>query len=361
MNTQHLALVKLVICGPKDVAKEIEIVKSVVENWNQLNGESRGLCVKHHHWLTDVYPDLASRAQEVPNHQIIDPAKILVAVFWSRFGTATGVAGSGTQEEILRAADQRKKVMVYFSDLEPKPADADPRQLEALWEFRQNLRVRGVCFTFTSRREFELLFRNHLAQALNAFEPPAIAQERTNTARTTVTQKAKGKNITQVAGDYHNYPKPRRPKIIVPVPDGSVSPAELKTISMWIEDLVENTVGLSRSMAFGMYRNRLKNHFALTRTEQLLSTQMPDVQAWYKQQLSVIKRGWKTKDPDTWRKDRYGAIHGWIQQMGVDKIGYYSDLAKRLRMKKPFTSLTQLTKRDLERVARLAYLDVRRP
>jgi len=89
---------------------------------------SAGALVKHQHWTTDVYPDLADRAQAVPNRQIIDKSKIIVAIFWSRFGTPTGVADSGTQEEILRAATLGRKVMVYFSDLEPRPANADARQ-----------------------------------------------------------------------------------------------------------------------------------------------------------------------------------------------------------------------------------------
>lgn len=160
-------------------------------------------------------------------------------------------------------------------------------------------------------------------------------------------------------GDYHHYEYPSKPKIIVTPPPDSVSPAELKQIQSWIENLVENTIGMSQSAAFGMWRNRFKNHFGLTRSEQLLSSQMADVAAWHHQQLAILKRGWKTKAPDEWRKARYAAIHMAIDQMGVDKFAYYNQISVRLKMKKPFKSLTELTKINLERVYTMALRDAR--
>jgi hypothetical protein len=167
---------------------------------------------------------------------------------------------------------------------------------------------------------------------------------------TGVTQTITGNENIQVAGDYHHYEKPRKPKVIITPPEGAVSPIELKQIESWIESLVENTAGKSKNSAFGMWRNRFKYRFRLTRSEQLLSIQMPDAEAWYRQQLAIQKRGWKTKAPDAWRNARYAAIHASIKQMGVDKFIYYAEIAHRLKMKKPFKSLTEITKIDLERV-----------
>jgi hypothetical protein len=174
-----------------------------------------------------------------------------------------------------------------------------------------------------------------------------------------VNQTITGDGNTQVAGDYHHYEKPTKPKIIVTPPAGAVSPAELKQIQSLIENLVENTLGMSQSAAFGMWRNRFKNHFGLTRSEQLLSAQMPEVAAWHRQQLAILKRGWKTKAPDEWRKARYAAIHMAMEQMGVDKKAYYAQISVRLKMKKPFTSTTKLTKKDLERVYVMVLGDAR--
>ena len=100
--SKKLELVKLTLCGPSDVAKEIDIAKKVIDDWNRLNAEARGLTVKHQHWLSDTYPNASERAQGNVNKLIIDEAQILVAVFWRRIGTPTGEGESGTVEEIRR-------------------------------------------------------------------------------------------------------------------------------------------------------------------------------------------------------------------------------------------------------------------
>jgi TIR domain len=180
-----------------------------------------------------------------------------------------------------------------------------------------------------------------------------------DTKQATIKQVAVGKKITQVAGDYHHYEKPPKQNIIITPPVGAVSLAELKQIQSWIENLAENTVGKPRHSAFGMWRNRFKNNFGLIKSEQLLSAQLPEAESWYHQQLAILKRGLKTKAPDAWRKERYKAIHMAMQQMGVDKLTYYSEIARRLKMKKLFTSLTDLTKRDLERAYTMVLRDAR--
>lgn len=174
-----------------------------------------------------------------------------------------------------------------------------------------------------------------------------------------VNQIATGQKITQVAGDYHHYERPLKQKIVITPPTGAVSPAELKQIQSWIEGLVENTLGMSRDRAFGMWRNRFKNRFGLTKSEQLLSAQLDDAEAWYRQQLAILRRGLKTKAPDAWRNTRYAAIHMAMERMGVDKVGYYTDISMRLKMKTPFTSLARLTKQDLERVYNMVLRDAR--
>jgi hypothetical protein len=128
MNSQ-LSLIKLALCGPGDVAKEIAIAQEVVTEWNLQHGEACGSWVKHQHWATDSHPEMGDRAQGIINRQIIDESDILVAVFWSRFGSSTGKAPSGTQEEIERALTLGRKVMIYFSDLEPLPSGAITEQL----------------------------------------------------------------------------------------------------------------------------------------------------------------------------------------------------------------------------------------
>lgn len=157
---------KLVCCGPSDVTKEISLVKQVIEQWNHAIGLDADRFVHFAHWKTDATPDLSDRGQGVINRQIIDKADILVAIFWSRFGTPTGKARSGTEEEILRAIQQNKRVLLYFSDLVSTSKVTDEDQYQKVQQFRSDMSSKGLFFTFQSRREFEKLFSMHLGRAL---------------------------------------------------------------------------------------------------------------------------------------------------------------------------------------------------
>jgi hypothetical protein len=45
----QVTLVKLALCGPSDVAKEIDVAKAVVEEWNLQHGEASGF------WVTSLF------------------------------------------------------------------------------------------------------------------------------------------------------------------------------------------------------------------------------------------------------------------------------------------------------------------
>jgi len=157
---------QLVCCGPSDVSTEISLVKQVVDQWNLAIGLEADRFVHFAHWKTDATPDLSDRGQGVINRQIIDRADILVAIFWGRLGTPTGKARSGTEEEILRGIQQKKRVLLYFSDLVSTSKVHDEDQYQKLQQFRRDMSGKGLFFTFQSRREFEKLFSMHLGRAL---------------------------------------------------------------------------------------------------------------------------------------------------------------------------------------------------
>src|SRR6202165_2382810 len=153
MNTPSstVELVKLTLCGPSDVAKEIAFATEVINDWNCQHGEQRGFWVKHQHWSTDSYPDAQETGQGAINKQLIDSTDILVAIFWSRIGTPTASAESGTVEEIQRAIAAGKKGMVYFSDLRPLRVGASIEQVKRLSAFRNQLRPHRWCWTVQPR------------------------------------------------------------------------------------------------------------------------------------------------------------------------------------------------------------------
>lgn len=351
----NLDLLKLSFCGPGDVAKELKIAQEVVAEWNLLHAERCGFWVKHQHWSTDSHPDMSDRPQGVINRQMIDEAQIIVAIFWSRFGTPTGVAASGTEEEIRRAMRQERKVMIYFSNLEPLPPTAQKPELDRLWEFRSEMRTQGLVASFSSRDEFRRIFRQHLAQALNERLPKRSSE------KAPARQVINGNHNNQAGRDLHVYAHPPVVKEVIERRLGSISAAEETQVSAWIEELAEGTIGMSRSRAYSMWWSRLKNRFAVKKAEALASVQMTDVEGWYRQQRAIQKRGLKRKAPDEWRRSRITAVKAVMGKIGVPKEKFYADVAVRLKMKRGFVSLNDLTNTDLDRVYNLVLRDARGP
>lgn len=352
---------QLVCCGPGDVSREIEIARRVAEEWNLAHNNDATQFVKFGHWSTDATPDLSERPQSVINGQLIDKADILVAIFWSRFGTPTGIAKSGTEEEVRRALKKKKRVMLYFSDLESPRLPIDQEQYQKVQSFRHEMRDKGLYWTFKSRAEFEKLFTRHLARVLEEI------REGTTKAKKAPTKKPSGVNQKgtvniNLQGDKNKvstniYQKP--PAVKVLPPPGSVTPAEQKQIHEWIDELVANTVDMSVGAAKGQWWSRLCNHCSVKKFELILSSQMRDVEQWFKINRSILKQGLKKKAPDQWRANTRGAIKAAMKKMGRTSEDYYPELSRRLKMKKPFGSITELTDVNLKRVYQMVLKDAR--
>ena len=357
---KSLVLVKLALCGPSDVEKEIGYAQKIIDDWNRINAEAREVTIKHFHWSADTFPDAAQSGQNAVNQQMINDAQIIVAIFWSRIGTPTAAAESGTVEEIRRGIAQNRKVLVYFSNLEPLPPSADESQVEKLWNFRQGLRATSSCWSFQSRSQFREDFTTHLALAMNEFTPAPKKRETRRAAK--ISQKIEGSNNLQIAGDgneIHQYQSPPILKTMLERPPECITPAQEFQISEWIKELAEGTVGKPRGDAFRDWGGFFLRQFKIPKRGLLPASEMDAAEEWYRRQRAIQKGGYKTKAPDQWRTSRITAIKSSMGGMGKDKELYYLELSRRLKIKPAFTSITKLTKTDLGRVYNMVLDDAR--
>lgn len=145
------------------------------------------------------------------------------------------------------------------------------------------------------------------------------------------------------------YQRPPKVQIVVERRPGSVTVEEERQISSWIKELAEGEIRKTLGAAFAMWWSRFHFRFA-KKTEDLPSSEMENVEAWYLQQRAIQKRGLKLNAPDLYRGERIKAIKAAMNQMGKTNETYYPMLSKRLKMRKPFISLKDLTKRDLDRI-----------
>jgi hypothetical protein len=114
---------RILIASPSDVEEERDAVVSVIQAWNDLHSRTRALVLLPLRWETHTAPEYGTRPQEVINRTIVDDCDLVVGIFWTRLGSPSGEADSGTIEEIERASRASKPVMLYFSRAEINPHD----------------------------------------------------------------------------------------------------------------------------------------------------------------------------------------------------------------------------------------------
>lgn len=166
---------RVVIASPSDIREERRIVREVVHDWNAAHAATRGLVLLPVGWESDSVPVMGDRPQAIINSQIIKNADLLIAAFWTRLGSPTGKAPSGTVEEIRELLSAGKPVMVYFSSAPVRMDSVDQAQYSALREFRIWCESHGFVGTYDSAIEFREKLTRELAVLVNTH--PTFAQQ----------------------------------------------------------------------------------------------------------------------------------------------------------------------------------------
>jgi diguanylate cyclase (GGDEF)-like protein len=168
------------VASPGDVQEERSQLENVITDLNLGVARERGVHLELVRWETHSRPGVGHDAQDVINRQIPVP-DIFVGILWKRFGTPTGRADSGTEEEFERAFLHRKahgtpEILFYFSrrPFFPRSAD-DLAQIEGVLKFRKRLEEEGVYYwEYEGSDGFVSDARRHLTMLLRD-EPPAHA------------------------------------------------------------------------------------------------------------------------------------------------------------------------------------------
>ena len=157
----------VMIGSPSDVKTERDVARQVIYTWNAVHSESRKIILWPIDSEFDTFPELGERPQGIINKQVLQKSDLLVAIFWTRLGTPTGQAISGTVEEIEEYVKAGKEVMLYFSQAHLDPANVDWQQHQALKEFQEESKRRGLVQTFRDAEDFRGKFSNQLARKIN--------------------------------------------------------------------------------------------------------------------------------------------------------------------------------------------------
>jgi hypothetical protein len=158
---------KVMIASPGDVAGERTVIREVLAEWNVIHSDTRKLVLLPIGWETHTSPEMGERPQAIINKQILKDCDLLVGVFWTRIGTATGDYASGTVEEIEEHIKAGKPAMLYFSAAPVLPDSVDATQYAALKAFKDSCKSRGLYETYADINEFKGKFYRQLQLKLN--------------------------------------------------------------------------------------------------------------------------------------------------------------------------------------------------
>jgi hypothetical protein len=170
MARQEL-VIRVFVAFPEELKDEVSAIEASVEELNVVLSRELGRRLEVVTWRNAANPGVGTDPQAVINEHIGDTYDIFIGLLWTRFGTPTPRAGSGTEEEFERAYSRLKaspgsiRLMIYFKRALVDIGQIVPAQIEAINAFRSKLGPQGVLYwDFTTREEFENYIRMHLSR-----------------------------------------------------------------------------------------------------------------------------------------------------------------------------------------------------
>ncbi|MFT3983433.1 MAG: hypothetical protein QM697_05975 [Lachnospiraceae bacterium] len=154
----------LLISCPDDIEDEIEIINSVIQEFNDMYSDLLEITVRTKHWNKNAYAKSGGRPQALLNNQFISKCDAAIALLWTKFGTPTGMYGSGTEEEIETMLASGKQVFMYFSDKALQPSKHNPVEYEKVRAFREKYKDKGMYFTYLTDEELRKYLLKHISQ-----------------------------------------------------------------------------------------------------------------------------------------------------------------------------------------------------
>src|SRR4051812_5989465 len=133
---QQATIYRVLVASPSDCVYERKVVPEIIYAWNAAHSYYKDAILEPVLWETHARPEFGGRPQGLLNDQLVKKCDILIGTFWTRLGTSTGKAPSGTAEEIEEVRQAGRPVLLYFSMVPVVPDNLDLEQFEALKAYK---------------------------------------------------------------------------------------------------------------------------------------------------------------------------------------------------------------------------------
>jgi hypothetical protein len=146
---------RVLIASPSDLEDERKAATEAINEWNAQHAAAEGVVLLPVKWETHALPETGIRPQGAINRQLVASSDLLIGMFWTKLGTNTGVAESGTVEEIDQFLSDGKPAMLYFSSRPVNPNRIDLAQSRRLRKFKDATYRTALVGGFTSADELK--------------------------------------------------------------------------------------------------------------------------------------------------------------------------------------------------------------
>ncbi len=160
-------VIEVLIASPGDVNEERQAAREVILDWNRKFTKRVKIVLQPRTWELDATPEIGSDPQDIINRQFVRDSDLIVAIFWTRLGTKTPRADSGTVEEISEHANAGKPALIYFSSRPIDPRKIDFAQYQSVETFYNGLREKAVLGRFSDLEDFRRHLSDHLDSAIH--------------------------------------------------------------------------------------------------------------------------------------------------------------------------------------------------
>jgi hypothetical protein len=162
---------RVLVASPSDMSEERQVATDAINEWNSLHSVTESIVLLPVKWETHAMPQTGVRPQEAINSQLVETSDILVGMFWTKIGTDTGVAESGTVEEVNQFVAGGKPAMLYFSHRPIDPNKIDPKQHKKLREFESETLKSALVGSFASLDDLRHTLLRHLLSEIRQLAP----------------------------------------------------------------------------------------------------------------------------------------------------------------------------------------------
>jgi hypothetical protein len=168
---------RVMIASPSDLAEERLAATEAINDWNALHAAAEGVVLLPVKWETHATPRSGVRPQQAINDQLVSNSDILVGLFWTKLGTNTGVAESGTVEEIDQFVANKKPTLLCFSSRPIDPNKIDLKQHQKLRKFKESTYKKAFVGSFARVEELRQTLLRDLTAQVRAIRPPKSANK----------------------------------------------------------------------------------------------------------------------------------------------------------------------------------------